>query len=266
MHACDGPEEAAAASSHGPRIRAREATAWARAIEGASQRTIAVELGVSQPAVSKMLRRAEAHMLAQVAEDAWAETVRQQHRLEFLYRESMVGWKRSLDDRTVKWQRRVDAPGGAAEAQNAVEMTVETQSGDPRYLREAIRILAERRTLIRIPTIAAAEIKREGPAAYDYRRLSDEELAQLTVLLEKAAGVGEPSRVCVSCHSPRVVASADTHGVRWVQCRACGTREPDHSTPDRTSDARDSTVLPRPAPARQARRRRCPSTLGALTD
>ena len=95
------------------RLVARRVQAWERSIQGASQREIAAELGVSQPAVSKMLRRMAAEILADLTEHAEVHHVRQVQRLEHVVRESLGAWERSKQERT---QRRLHATGTPAGA------------------------------------------------------------------------------------------------------------------------------------------------------
>ena len=121
-------------------VATRAQRAWALDAAGRSQRHIADELGVSQAAVSKILRRAADHVLADLREDgarAWARTL---NREGFLYRESIRGFERSQEDRTRRRQRQVtDARGQVL--RGVVEAEVTERDGDPRFLEQAGRAL-----------------------------------------------------------------------------------------------------------------------------
>ena len=93
------------------RLVTRRVRAWDRSIQGASQRAIAAELGVSQPAVSKMLRRTAAEILADLTEQAEVHHARHVQRVEHVVAESLAAWERSKQDRTQRRHRRLHATG-----------------------------------------------------------------------------------------------------------------------------------------------------------
>jgi predicted transcriptional regulator len=120
-------------------VRQREETAWSLRQRGWSQLRIAAELGVSQPAVHKILRRVERRVLARLADSVESLKAKQSGQLEFLLDEAVQAWERSKG-KTVRETKR--------ESLWNRETVTETRDacGDPRYLAEARSILeAERR-------------------------------------------------------------------------------------------------------------------------
>jgi len=69
------------------RVRTRELRAWELAVAGSSQHAIADDLGISQAAVSKLLKRVELRTLREMSEAVAREKARHSVRLELLFRE-----------------------------------------------------------------------------------------------------------------------------------------------------------------------------------
>jgi hypothetical protein len=119
-----------------------------RAIElstlGWSQLQIAGDLGVSQAAVSKILKRAETRMLREWAETVDRHKAKQSLRLEHLFAEAIRAWHDSKADTTRRRQRKTESGQGGI---SVAEIVVENQHGDPRYLDEARKALADQRKL-----------------------------------------------------------------------------------------------------------------------
>ena len=111
-------------------IKTRAHRAWDLEAMGRSQREIAAELGVSQPAVSRMLRR----MADALAEERRIDDARQRARLsnrhDYLYREAVRGYERSQHDQTTRRQRQVTNADGQTESTIA-EVSVTTRDGGP---------------------------------------------------------------------------------------------------------------------------------------
>jgi predicted transcriptional regulator len=128
------------------RVRARTVRAVALTVQGWSQHDIAQELGVSQAAVSKMLARADARSFRELITQIERQKVRQTQRLEYLFRELMRAWTQSQTDATRRRQRQTTSTGGGGSAQS-FELTVATQHGDPRYVEEMRKVLADLRKL-----------------------------------------------------------------------------------------------------------------------
>src|SRR6266702_8371203 len=77
------------------RIRERETRAVHFSVRGGTQDEIAAELGISQPAVSKLLRRVDDRVVDDVSRALTQHKARQTVRLEHLYREAIKAWERS---------------------------------------------------------------------------------------------------------------------------------------------------------------------------
>ena len=130
------------------RILGRELRAVELAIEGHSQHAIATELGVSQAAVSKILKRADERALVEITERIERHKVRQSQRLERLYVESTRAWEKSKADTTKRRQRKSGTEGGDSDpGQTVAEIVVETRHGDPRYLEVCRKALADLRKI-----------------------------------------------------------------------------------------------------------------------
>jgi uncharacterized protein with von Willebrand factor type A (vWA) domain len=113
---------------------------------GCSQHQIAADLGVSQAAVSKMLARLETRILRELAETVERQKARHTLRLERLFAEAMGAWEQSKTDTTRRRQRKTESGAGRAGA-TVAEIVVENQHGDPRYLDEARKALADHRRI-----------------------------------------------------------------------------------------------------------------------
>jgi predicted transcriptional regulator len=125
------------------RIRTRELRAIELAVRGWSQHQIADDLGISRAAVSKLLKRVETRLLRELADTIERQKVRHSLRLEHLFAESMRAWIESKHDATRRRQRK--SQGGTGGDALVAEVTTENQSGDPRYLAEARKAMADLR-------------------------------------------------------------------------------------------------------------------------
>jgi DNA-binding CsgD family transcriptional regulator len=132
---------------HDPRarIRTRELRAMELAVQGWSQPQIAADLGISQAAVSKLLKRIEGRLLRELAETVQRQKARQTLRLDYIFAEAARAWHASKADTTRRRQRQTH--GGAGAGATVAELVVENQHGDPRYLDEARKALADQRKL-----------------------------------------------------------------------------------------------------------------------
>ena len=128
-----------------PRIRTRELRALELSIQGWTQPQIAGDLGITQPAVSKILRRAEERVLRELTVVVERQKARHTLRLEHVYGEGIRAWSASKADATRRRQRKTD--GGSGDTATVAEITVESQHGDPRYLEVARKALADLRKL-----------------------------------------------------------------------------------------------------------------------
>jgi len=128
------------------RIRTRELRVLELDIQGMSQHDIAAEVGVSQAAVSKILKRVSLRLYGEQLETLDRQKVRHTLRLESLFREAMRAWEASKADATRKRQRKSEGGSGGSGA-TVAELVVENQHGDPRYLEQARKALADHRKL-----------------------------------------------------------------------------------------------------------------------
>ena len=113
---------------------------------GGSQHQIAADLGISQAAVSRILTRVETRILRELAETVERQKARHTVRLEHLFAEAIRAWDQSKADTTRRRQRKTQGGAGGAGA-TVAEIVVENQHGDPRYLNEARKALADHRKL-----------------------------------------------------------------------------------------------------------------------
>jgi DNA-binding Lrp family transcriptional regulator len=124
----------------------REAQAKQLHLEGHTQHDIAKTLNVSQPAVSKMLKRIEERLLADVAWRVDRQRARQTLRLEFIYKQAIAGWRASQEEGMRRRRRKVEGPGTQS-GTTVAELISENRNGDPRFLDEARRALGDLRAL-----------------------------------------------------------------------------------------------------------------------
>jgi hypothetical protein len=94
-------------------------------------------------------------------------------RLEHVYVEAIRAWERSKIDTTRRRQRRTR--GGANGDATVAELVVENTHGDPRYLEEARKALADARKLCGLDAPQQFEVH-ATPNPYPYAHLSDDEL------------------------------------------------------------------------------------------
>ena len=173
------------------RVRLRELQVMDHILEGHAQTAIAARLGISQPAVSKIVRRIEERLLCDVAWRTERQRARHSLRLEFLYAEAVRAWRASQEDGLRKRQRKTDGAGGGA---TVAEIVSENRHGDPRYLDEARKTLADLRTLwgVDAPDRLAVEAT---PYAGLTDAALDAELVRQTRLLERRAAPDPPDAV-----------------------------------------------------------------------
>ena len=161
------------------RIRTRELRALELATEGWSQHQIAADLGVSQAAVSKILKRVELRILRELMETVERQKARQTIRLEHLFAEAMRAWTASKADMTRRRQRKTQGSGRDGGA--TMEVVVESQHGDPRYLEEARKALADHRKIWGLDAAQKLDVR---ASRHPYADMTEDELR--TALAEQA--------------------------------------------------------------------------------
>jgi transposase len=127
-------------------VRLREEVAWSLRIQGFNQIRIAHTLGISQPAVCKILRRVERRALARMEADVRAVKAKQATQLEFILDQALGAWKLSKETlgRTSSSVSQPNRYGGQSCRQNT---TRRHGNGDPRFLLVALKALAAEREL-----------------------------------------------------------------------------------------------------------------------
>ena len=170
------------------RIVERQRVAVERSLSGDSQHQIASLLGISQAAVSKILRRAEDQIVQETRERGLRAKGRQIQQLEHIYAQAMSAWHRSKADTVRKRQRRSD---GASAGTSIAEVVTEAQHGDPRYLAEARNALSDLRKLLGLDAPQQLQVD-----ARPFAHISDDQLPlelyrQETLMI--SAGVVKPT-------------------------------------------------------------------------
>jgi DNA-binding CsgD family transcriptional regulator len=125
------------------RVRLREAQVFEYVLAGRTQHQIAEALGISQPAVSKIVRRVEDRLLADLTCKAERQRARQTLRLEHLYGQAMQAWQDSKQEGLRRRQRKTEH--GSGTSSTVAELISENRHGDPRYLDEARKALTDLR-------------------------------------------------------------------------------------------------------------------------
>ena len=152
------------------RIQAREYQAFDLSLQGKSQIEIASALGISQPAVSKLLRRIEDRHVKEMPADLRRLRVRMIARFDHVYAEAMQAFDRSKRPTHRRLQRKML---GVGQGESTVaELITEEGSGDPRHLEVGRRTLADLWKLTRLDTVPMAD----APPAGSLAHLSREEL------------------------------------------------------------------------------------------
>ena len=182
---------------HEPRaqIQAREQRVLDRSVAGVSQRQIAQEEGITQSAVSKILRRVEARVLEELMARVEQQKVRQTLSLEHVYRQSLAAWETSKGDATRRVQTKTQTAAGASSG-TVAQLVVENRHGDPRFLEIARKALADQRRVWGLDAPQKLDVRAtRGP----FEAMTDAALAaelarqrQLLTAIEPAAPIEGP--------------------------------------------------------------------------
>jgi predicted transcriptional regulator len=143
------------------RIQNRAIRAMELSIRGQTQHAIARELGISQAAVSKMRHRLESRIYVELARVRGRQKAVCSLRLEHLYGQAIQAWERSQRDMTRKLQRMTQ--GGAQGGATVAELVTENEHGDPRYLEEARKALADLTKLWGLDAPYKVEVRANTP-------------------------------------------------------------------------------------------------------
>jgi hypothetical protein len=147
------------------------------------QTAIADAVGLTQPAVSKILRRVATRRAAECGRELTQALARLQDQLQLVVREAFEGYTQSQRDRTRKRERRQE-PGDGTPPTHIFELLIESRSGDPRFLQTITHAIA-----------AITDLHKLIPPAppptppMDLTRLSPEEWALLQQLHARATGL-----------------------------------------------------------------------------
>jgi hypothetical protein len=152
-------------------------------LEGRTQHQIADALGISQPAVSKIVRRVEERLLADLAYKVDRQRARHTLRLEFIYQQAVHAWQCSKQELLRRRQRKTD--GGSGDGTTVAELMSENRFGDPRYLDEARKALADSRKLWGMDAPERMSIEASTPFASMTDEALEAAVARQTRLLQQ---------------------------------------------------------------------------------
>lgn len=201
------------------RIRTRELRVMELAILGWSQHQIAADVGVSQAAISKILKRVEERVLRELAETVERQKARQTLRLEHQYAEAMRAWEASKADTTRRRQRKTQ--GGTGTGATMAELVVENQHGDPRYLEAARKALADGRKLWGLEAPQQLDVRAHNP----YDGMTEEALLEECARQARLLGEG-------GAPEPRGTGGDRTEPVTTVPDDPPVSQEIDHAAHD----------------------------------
>jgi DNA-binding MarR family transcriptional regulator len=132
------------------RIQARQARAWELSVQGWTQREIARELDVSQPAVSRMIDRVGRQLARDLTAKGEVHRARHLAQLDALDRDVTASWEQSKREQTRRRHQRVDAVGGGSGGEGVrtlTEAVATSREGDPRFSAQRLQILKEKRAV-----------------------------------------------------------------------------------------------------------------------
>jgi DNA-binding CsgD family transcriptional regulator len=169
-------------------VRAREIQVLEYLQAGCSQHQIAAALSISQPAVSKIVRRIEERLLADLAYRTERQRARQTLQLEAIFRTAMRAWEASQQDSLRKRQRKSEN-GAGDHGVTVAELVSENRHGDPRYLAEARAALKDLRGVWGVDAPERVTIGALMPFATMSDEALEAELSRQTRLLDIASSV-----------------------------------------------------------------------------
>lgn len=156
---------------------------------GWSQHQMAADLGISQAAVSKILARVERRILRELTATVARQKVRQSMRLQHIFAEAMRKWDASGADTTRRRQRKTHGGRGGTGG-TVAEIVVETHHGDPRYLAEARKALADDRKLWGLDAPQHVEVR---TSSHPFEGMTEEALREALAIQAPLLTVARPS-------------------------------------------------------------------------
>jgi len=131
--------------------REREMRAWELRQKLWTQERIALELGITQAGVSKMLLRLNKRYLEQITEQIDAYKAEQVAQLSHIADEAMQSWQQSKQPEKAVSQVKATGKGRGAFGKGddgRVTTQVKEKSGDPRFLSAAMTAMADIRKIL----------------------------------------------------------------------------------------------------------------------
>lgn len=151
--------------------RKREHQAWLmRTQQMATESEIADKLGVTQPAVSKMLAKRRKALVKEITDTGKAELIEQLDQLRYAAKTVWESWQKSIEDHTkvgrVNVEKKTGKVRGTSDYMGEDQETTTTQDmiralGDLRYYQEFRATLKEIRLLLDIEPEHATVVKWE---------------------------------------------------------------------------------------------------------
>lgn len=142
--------------------RRHEQEAWVLRRQCLTEAEIAARLGISQPAVSKILARVEDRTLKALTRSVGRVKARQTEQLDWVVAEAARAWALSLEDaeseKTIETIEAAEVEDGDPTTRR--ERTVKGQSGNPQHLAQLRGALADQRSLWGLD--APAEVEHGG--------------------------------------------------------------------------------------------------------
>jgi len=172
-------------------VRFREEVVWTLRQAGNTQARIAFELGISQPAVCKILRRVERRVLARMEAEVRKVKARQAAQLEYIIEQATMGWRKSQEDATVNQT----TTGDPYRQEKTIRRTVtRPRPGDPRFLAVALQALAAERELWGLDVVATKRHDHDETAAPPVASLNGHTLTLTRGSLNGRVPQGESTR------------------------------------------------------------------------
>ena len=126
----------------------------------------------------------EERLLEDLAYQVDRQRARHTLRLEFIYQQAIHAWQHSKEERLRRRQRKTD--GGSGDGTTVAELMSENRFGDPRYLDEARKALADSRKLWGMDAPERMAIEASTPFASMTDEALEAAIARQTRLLQQS--------------------------------------------------------------------------------